>query len=117
MSSGPTAGRYVIARGERVFSVLPSVDRSCAHPYGFVFANIAVRSYPPSASISATAQALFRPSAEVTHTCLRVRPSKIRLIEPGGRNGTGTRARIKPRDLPCDDDDRPSDHDANREDA
>jgi hypothetical protein len=36
----PTVGSYVIAGGGTGFSVLPSVDRSCGHPYGFVFAKM-----------------------------------------------------------------------------
>jgi hypothetical protein len=38
----PTVGSYVIAGGGMGFSVLPSVDRSCAHPYGFVFVKMSV---------------------------------------------------------------------------
>jgi hypothetical protein len=38
----PTVGSYVIAGGGMGFSILPSVDRSCAHPYGFVFARMGV---------------------------------------------------------------------------
>jgi hypothetical protein len=38
----PSVGPYVIAGGGMGFSVLPPVDRSCAHPYGFVFARMSV---------------------------------------------------------------------------
>jgi hypothetical protein len=38
----PTVGPYVIAGGGMGFSVLPSVDPSCAHPYGFVFVKMSV---------------------------------------------------------------------------
>jgi hypothetical protein len=38
----PTVGSYVIAGGAMGFSVLPSVDRSCAHPYRLAFAKMSV---------------------------------------------------------------------------